>query len=87
VKAADISVFVMADAVLAAKGGQMTPEGSYNVERMLKRVLAAKGRVLLCDTCMDAQGIGETALMEGACRSTLDEPAAATIEANKALVF
>ena len=86
-KAADISVFVMADAVLAAKGGQMTPEGSYNVERMLKRVLAAKGRVLLCGTCMDARGIGETELMEGARRSTMDELAAATIEADKVLVF
>src|SRR5262249_9833401 len=50
---ADITVFLMADAVLAAKGGQKTPEGFYNAERILKRVLAAKGRVMLCGTCMD----------------------------------
>jgi uncharacterized protein involved in oxidation of intracellular sulfur len=85
--AMDVTVFLMADAVLAAKGGQKTPEGFYNVELMLKRVLAAKGRVLLCGTCMDARGIGETELMEGACRSTMDELAAATIEADKVLVF
>ena len=77
----------MADAVLAAKAGQKTPEGFYNVERMLKRVLAGKGQVLLCGTCMDARGIAEAELMEGARRSTMDELAAATIAADKVLVF
>jgi uncharacterized protein involved in oxidation of intracellular sulfur len=85
--AAEITMFLMADAVLAAKAGQKTPEGFYNVERMLKRVLAAKGQVLLCGTCMDARGIGEAELMEGARRGTMDELAAATIEADKVLVF
>lgn len=77
----------MADAVLAAKAGQKTPEGFYNVERMLKRVLAAKGRVLLCGTCMDARGIGDGEIMEGARRSTMEELAAATAESDKLLVF
>jgi uncharacterized protein involved in oxidation of intracellular sulfur len=85
--AADITVFLMADAVLAAKGGQRTPEGFYNIERMLKRVLAAKGHVLLCGTCMDARGFTDGELMEGARRSTMDELAAATVEADKVLVF
>lgn len=53
---ASITVFLMADAVTAAKAGQKTPDGYYNVERMLKRVLAGKGEVLLCGTCMDARG-------------------------------
>jgi uncharacterized protein involved in oxidation of intracellular sulfur len=73
--------------VLAAKGGQRTPEGFYNIERMLKRVLAARGRVLLCGTCMDARGLADSELMEGAHRSTMDELAAATVEAGKVLVF
>ena len=85
--AAEVTVFLMADVVLAAKGGQKTPEGFYNIERMLKRVLAAKGRVLLCGTCMDARGLGDSELMEGARRSSMDELAAATIEADKVLVF
>jgi uncharacterized protein involved in oxidation of intracellular sulfur len=87
VPAAEIIVFLMADAVLAAKGGQKTPEGFYNIERMLKRVLAAKGRVLLCGTCMDARGLSDGEIMEGASRSTMDELAAATAEAAKVLVF
>jgi uncharacterized protein involved in oxidation of intracellular sulfur len=80
-------VFLMADAVLAAKAGQKTPGGFYNVERMLKRVIAGKGQVLLCGTCLDARGITEAEIMEGARRSTMDELAAATIAADKVLVF
>ena len=80
-------VFLMADAVLSAKAGQKTPEGYYNIERMLKRVIAAKGRVLLCGTCMDARGVAEAEIMEGARRSTMDELAAETVAADKVLVF
>ena len=86
-EATEITVFLMADAVLAAKANQKTPEGFYNVERMLKRVLVGKGQVLLCGTCMDARGITDTELMQGARRSTMDELADATIGADKVLVF
>ena len=48
-----ITVFLMADSVVAAKAGQATPAGYYNVELMLKRVLAGDGNVLLCGTCME----------------------------------
>lgn len=84
---ADVTVFLMADAVLAGKSQQKTPDGYYNVERMLKRVLSNKGQVLLCGTCMDARGITDTELMDGARRSTMDELAAATAEADRLLVF
>ena len=83
----EITVFLMADAVLAAKAKQKTPEGFYNVERMLKRVMVGKGRILLCGTCMDARGIDQTELMDGAQRSTMDELAEATSAADKVLTF
>jgi uncharacterized protein involved in oxidation of intracellular sulfur len=54
---------------------------------MLKRVLAGKGHVLLCGTCMDARGIHQAELMEGAQRSTMDIIAAKTSAADKVLVF
>ena len=56
----EVTVFLMADAVLAAKARQKTPDGFYNVEGMLKRALAGKGRVLLCGTCIDARGIDQS---------------------------
>ena len=83
----ELTVFLMADAVAAAKAGQKTPDGYYNVERMLKRVLAANGKVLLCGTCMDARGLDDTVRMGGARRSTMDELAAATVEAEKLIVY
>lgn len=85
--ATEVTVFLMADAVLAAKAGQKTPDGFYNVERMLKRVLAGNAKVLLCGTCMDARGLADAELMEGAHRSTMDELASETLAADKVLVF
>ena len=82
-----VTIFLMADAVLAAKAGQHTPEGFYNVERMLNRVLAAKSQVLLCGACMDARGVKETELIAGAQRSSMDQLATSTISADKVLVF
>ena len=82
-----VTVFLMADAVVAAKTGQKTPDGYYNMERMLKRVVSGTGEVLLCGTCMDARGLSEAEIMEGARRSTMDELAAKTIAADKVLVF
>jgi len=83
---AEVSVFLMADAVAGARKGQQTPDGYYNIERMLKRV-AAKGRVLLCGTCMDARGIGEAEVLDGASRSTMDELAEITATADRVLIF
>jgi uncharacterized protein involved in oxidation of intracellular sulfur len=82
-----VTIFLMADAVVAAKARQKTPDGYYNLERMLNRVVAGHGRVLLCGTCMDARGMGEGDLVEGARRSTMDELASATVEFDKVLVF
>ncbi len=48
--AAEVCVFLMADAVVGARKGQKTPDAYDNVERMLKRVSAGKGRILLCGT-------------------------------------
>lgn len=85
--ATEITVFLMADAVVAARKGQKTPDGYYNMERMLKRVVSSKGQVLLCGTCMDARGMIEGDVMDGARRSTMDELAAATIAADKVMIF
>lgn len=84
---AEITVFLMADAVFCAKAGQKTPDGYYNFERMIHRILTAKGRVLMCGTCMDARGLTEGEVMNGASRSTMDELAQATLAADKVLVF
>jgi len=81
-----LTVFLMADAILAAKAGQKTPDGYYNLETMLKGVIR-HADVVLCGTCMDARGIAEDDLVEGAKRGTMPQLAQLTHAADKVLVF
>ncbi len=83
----DVTVFLMGDAVSAAKAGQQTPNGYYNLEKMLKGLLNRKATLLLCGTCMDARGLRQEELLEGCRRSSLDELTEATLAADKVLVF
>lgn len=85
-KGAEISVFLMADAVACAKAGQKLPQGYYNLELMVKAV-ARHGEVILCGTCMDARGLRDDELVDGTRRGTLDELATLTVAADKVLVF
>ncbi len=82
----EVSVFLMADAVVCAKDGQSVPSGYYNLGHMIKGI-ARKAKVVLCGTCMDARGIGDDELIEGAARGTMPELAQMTAEADKVLVF
>ena len=81
-----VRVFLLADAVGVAKVDQKVPEGYYNLQLMLGKVLR-KGEVGLCGTCMDARGVTETEIIEGAKRSTLAQLAEWTAEADQVLVF
>lgn len=81
------TVFLLGDAVIAAKKGQKTPEGFYNMEHMLHRLLAGGGEVLLCGTCMDARGFTHAEAIDGAARSAMDALATATVAADRVLVF
>jgi len=85
-KGTEVTVFLMADAVGCAKAGQTVPQGFYNLELMVKSV-ARKGEVLLCGACMDARGLTDTELVDGAERSTMDELAKRTMSADRLLVF
>jgi len=81
-----IIVFLMADAVACAKRGQKVPQGFYNIELMLKSILR-KGEVLACGTCMDARGLTDDDILQGAERSTMPALSEHTLHADKVLVF
>jgi uncharacterized protein involved in oxidation of intracellular sulfur len=81
-----VRLFLMADAVSCAKSGQKVPEGYYNLQIMLGKV-ARQGEIGLCGTCMDARGLHDEELVEGAKRATLAQLANWTVEADKVLVF
>src|SRR4030043_391898 len=83
----DLCVFLMADAVTCALPNQNTPNGYYNIERMLKAVLLKNGRVKLCGSCCEARGLKDIKLIDGAELSTMKELAALTIECDKVITF
>ena len=64
-------VYLMGDATSSAKTGQSVPKGYYNVEAMLRLVLASGGSIGVCGTCAEARGLGHTDLLEGAERCSL----------------
>ncbi len=82
----EVIVFLMADAVISAKVGQKTPDGYYNAERMLRKVIS-KAKVLLCGTCMDARGLADNEILDGTERSTMEALAQEIEQADKVLVF
>jgi uncharacterized protein involved in oxidation of intracellular sulfur len=83
----EVRVFLLGDAVACAKIGQKVPEGFYNIEVMLSRVVRSHGAIGVCGTCMGARGIEASELSTGAERSSMDELARWTEWADKVLVF
>lgn len=82
----ELTIYLTADAVLCAKKGQQTPDGYYNIERMLKPILR-KGGVMVCRTCLAARGLTPEDLMEGVTETRLGDLAQLALEADKVLVY
>jgi len=84
---AEVRVFLMGDAVACAKAGQNAPQGFYNLERMLRVVVQARGAVGVCGSCMEVRAIGDAELAHGARRSSLEDLADWSTWAEQVLVF
>ena len=69
----ELRVFLIGDAASCAMVGQKTPEGYYDLERMIGSVARRGGDVACCGTCLDARGITEDLIAKGARRSGMDE--------------
>lgn len=82
----ELRVFLLGDAVACAIAGQQLPDGHYHLDRMLKP-LVRRGEVACCGTCLDARGIEEGRLVEGARRSSLEELTDWTLWAEKVLAL
>jgi uncharacterized protein involved in oxidation of intracellular sulfur len=87
IEGTQVRVFLMGDAIGCAKRDQKTPEGYYNLERMLKGLVAKAVPVGACGTCMDARGYTEAELTDGVHRSSMAELATWTLECERVLVF
>lgn len=66
-----VKVFLMGDSVLAAKRGQRTPEGYYNIEKMIGSLVQRGVELKACSACMDARGLDAGDLVEGVERGSM----------------
>ena len=84
----EVRAYLMGDAVSAAKQGQKVPEGFYNLQPMLGKIIHGRGHSIgVCGTCMDARAIQAGELIQGAHRGSMEELADWSEWADKVLVF
>lgn len=69
----EVRVFLMADAVGCGLPGQDTPDGYYNIGRMVKAVVAKGGAIRACGTCAKARGMAGLQLIEGVVIGTMKD--------------
>lgn len=77
----------MADAATCALAGQETPDGYYNIERMLKLAVVKGAKIKICGTCAAARGIKNARFVNGAEISTMVELAEWIADSDKVLTF
>lgn len=83
----EVKVFLIGDASACAKSGQITPNGYYNLERMITSAAKRNIQVGVCGTCIDARGIKVEELHPGAHRSTMEELTEWTLWADKVITY
>lgn len=86
-KSVEVRIFLMADAAACAIDGQTTPNGYYNIGRMMKLSLTKGAKVKICGSCADARGITKAQLLKGAEMSTMAELADWIVDSDKVLTF
>ena len=82
-----VRIFLLGDAVLCGLSGQVTPNGYYNIERMLAAAVRRGAEVGACGTCMEARGVHDKPLVQGVRRSSLEELTQWTLWADHVMVF
>lgn len=83
----EVRIFLIADAVNCALKDQVTPNGFYNIERMLKLAITKGSKVKLCGSCSDARGLKNLPLVEGAEMSTMSELTNWIVDSDKVINY
>jgi len=84
---ARVRVFLMADAVFCAKTGQKTPDGFYNIGRMVSAAARQGVEFGACGTCMTARGMTVEDTLPDVRHSTLEELVDLSEWADQVFVF
>jgi uncharacterized protein involved in oxidation of intracellular sulfur len=83
----EVRIFLMGDAITCALPNQSTPNGYYNLERMLRAVIKKEGQIKACGTCADTRGVGGLDLIDGIALSTMSQLAQWVVESDKLITF
>jgi len=82
-----VRVFCLGDAVTCAKKGQKTPDGYYNLGKMLISLTQKDVEIGVCSTCIDARGINEKDLLDGVQKGNMKELASWVLTSDKVITF
>ena len=82
-----VRIFLMADAASCAVANQTTPNGYYNIERMMKIALSKGAEVKICGSCADARGLKQVELVKGSEISTMAELTNWVVDSDKVITF
>lgn len=79
-------VFLMGDGDQFAVNNQETPQGYYNIERMLT-VILRYGEVATWETCLKVRGLRRGMLISDVQIGTMELLTDLTLDANKVLIY
>ena len=82
-----VNIFLLADAVVCGIQDQKTPDGYYNIGRMIKLFNTKGGQIKACGSCMEARGIRTEMLQSGVQKGSMQELALWVFEADKEITF
>jgi uncharacterized protein involved in oxidation of intracellular sulfur len=83
----EVRIFLMADGAACAVANQATPNGYYNIERMLKFSIGKGAKVKICGSCAEARGLKNVQLVDGTEISTLAALTQWVVDSDKVLTF
>lgn len=86
-RGAAVRLFVMNDAIDLVRQGAMPEGAEFDLQGMLRALLARGARVKVCTTCVNRCGIAHGAVLPETPLSTMDDLAAWVVESDRVLVF
>ena len=85
--AAHVRIFLLSDGVTCSLPNQIRPEGSSNIEQLLKDAVGAGAEIKACITCIDHRGLFGLPLVEGIEHGNMANLAEWVVEADRVLNF
>ena len=83
----ELILSLLGDAAACGLPNQMTPQGYYNIGRMISAIINKGAQVWACSSCLQARGLMELDLIEGVETSTMPQLASLVAGADKVLTF